>query len=87
MAGNASSPRNRASAKSLRVERVPLDLLRRLEARAAAEGLGASDLATRILRRALGAPSRADVLREIRSRPVRDLGRRPAEIVRDERER
>ena len=87
MAENASSPRNRASAKSLRVERVPLDLLRRLEARAAAEGLSASDLAMRILRRALGAPSRAEVLREIRSRPVRDLGRRPAEIVRDERER
>ena len=87
MVEDSSAPRNRASAKSLRVERVPLDLLRRLEARAAAEGLSASDLAMRILRRVLGAPSPADVLREIRSRPVRDLGRRPAEIVRDERER
>src|SRR6185503_14351560 len=56
------------------------------KARAALEGISMSDYILRELGKALERPTRAEVLERLRSRPVRRLKRKAADVVRAERD-
>jgi hypothetical protein len=66
--------------------RVPADLHRRLKARAASEGISISDYILREIRKSLDRPTREEILKRLEVRPVRRLRRRPAEVIRAERD-
>ena len=55
----------------VQVRNVPVELHRRLKARAAIEGLSMSDYILRELRKALERPTREEVLERLRSVPAR----------------
>jgi antitoxin FitA len=74
------------SGTMVQVRNVPPELHRRLKARAAIEGLSMSEFVMRELRKALDRPTRQEVLERLRARPVRRLRRRPADVVRAERD-
>jgi plasmid stability protein len=70
----------------VQIRNVPIELHRRLKARAAIEGLSMSDFVMRELRKALDRPTRQEILDRLRALPVRRLARRPAEVIRAERD-
>lgn len=74
------------STAMLQVRSIPTDLHRRLKARAALEGISMSDFVLREIRKALDRPPREEVLARLRAQPVRQLRRRPADVVRRERD-
>ena len=74
------------STKMVQVRNVPLELHRRLKARAAMEGLTMSDYVLREVGKALERPTRAEVLERLRKGPVRRLRRPAADVLRAERE-
>jgi plasmid stability protein len=72
------------SGTMVQIRNVPIELHRKLKARAAIEGLSMSDFVMRELRKALERPTRQEILDRLRARPVRRL-RPAAEIIRVER--
>jgi len=74
------------SGTMVQIRNVPVDLHRRLKARAATEGMSMSDYVLRELRKALDRPTRQEVLDRLRAQPVRRLVRRAAEVIRTERD-
>lgn len=70
----------------VQIRNVPVELHRRLKARAAIEGMSMSDFVLRELRKALDRPTRQEVLDRLRALPVRQLSQRPAEVIRAERD-
>ena len=74
------------STTMVQIRNVPVDLHRRLKARAAIEGMTMSDFIRRELAKVLERPTRHEVLERLRSRPVRRLKTRPAEALRAERD-
>jgi plasmid stability protein len=73
------------SSTMVQIRNVPLEFHRRLKARAAMEGMSMSDYVLREVGKALDRPTRAEVLERLRTRPVRRLKRRPADVIRAER--
>lgn len=71
----------------VQIRNVPVELHRRLKARAALEGLSMSDFVLREVTRALERPSRAEVIERLRSRPRLKLGDEVAVALREERAR
>jgi plasmid stability protein len=74
------------SGTMIQVRSVPVELHRRLKARAAIEGMSMSDYVMRELRKALDRPTRQDILERLRAQPVRRLSRRAADVIRAERD-
>lgn len=70
----------------VQVRNVPVELHRRLKARAAIEGLSMSDYILRELRKALERPTREDILERLRSLPTRRLQPSAADAIRSERD-
>ena len=70
----------------VQIRNVPSDFHRRLKARAAMEGMSMSDYILRELGKALERPTRQEVLERLRSRPVRQVRRRAADVIRAERD-
>ena len=70
----------------VQVRNVPVDLHRRLKARAAIEGMTMSDFIRRELAKVLEHPPRQEVLERLRSRSPRRLRTRPADALRAERD-
>ena len=70
----------------VQVRNVPIELHRRLKARAAIEGMTMSDFIRRELTKVLERPPRHEILERLRSRPLRRLKTRPADALRSERE-
>ena len=69
----------------VQVRNVPPEFHRRLKARAAMEGMSMSEYILREVGKALERPTRQEVLERLRARPVRQLSRSPAEVIRAER--
>lgn len=69
----------------VQIRNVPLEFHRRLKARAAMEGMSMSEYILREVGKALERPTRQEVLERLRTRPVRQLSRSPAEVIRAER--
>lgn len=65
---------------------MPVELHRRLKARAAIEGLSMSDYVLRELRKSLDRPTRQEILERLQALPVRRLRRAAAEVIRAERD-
>ena len=74
------------STTMVQIRNVPVELHRRLKARAAIEGMTMSDFIRRELTKVLERPPRHEVLERLRARPVRRLRMRPAEALRSERD-
>ena len=70
----------------VQIRNVPVELHRRLKARAAIEGMSMSDFVLRELRKALDRPTRQEILDRLKALPARRLARRPAEVLRAERD-
>jgi antitoxin FitA len=73
------------STTMVQIRNVPVDLHRRLKARAAIEGMTMSGFIGRELAKVPERPNRHGVLDGLRSRPVRRLKTRSAEALRAER--
>lgn len=71
----------------VQIRNVPVELHRRLKARAALEGLSMSDFVLREVTRVLERPSRAEVIERLRSRPKLKLGDEVVLALREERAR
>jgi plasmid stability protein len=71
---------------NLQIRNVPPALHRRLKVRAAAEGVSMSELVLREIRKILERPPRAEVVARLRTLPVRRLRRKPADVIRAERD-
>jgi plasmid stability protein len=69
----------------VQIRNVPLELHRRLKARAAIEGMTMSDFIRRELTKVLETPPRHEVLERVRARAPRRLRQRPADALRAER--
>jgi antitoxin FitA len=69
----------------VQIRNVPAEFHRRLKARAAIEGMSMSDYILREIGKALERPPREEVLKRLRSRSVRHLDTRPADVIRAER--
>jgi antitoxin FitA len=74
------------SSTMVQIRNVPAEFHRRLKARAALEGMSMSDYILREIGKALERPTRAEVLERLRSRPLRRLKRKAADVIRAERE-
>ncbi len=74
------------STTMVQIRSVPIDLHRRLKARAAMEGLSMSDFVLREVRKALACPTRQEILERFRARSVGELRRSAAEVIRAERD-
>ena len=70
----------------VQIRNVPVDLHRRLKARAALEGMSMSDYILREVGKALERPTRQEVLARLRARAVRQLESSPADVIRAERD-
>jgi hypothetical protein len=64
---------------------MPTKMHRVLKARAAAQGMSLSEYLLKELRPIAALPPRDEVVREVRSRPLYDLGKPAADILREER--
>jgi antitoxin FitA len=73
-------------ATMVQIRNVAPEFHRRLKARAAMEGMSMSDYILRELGKSLERPTRAEVLERLRARPVRRVKRRPADVIRNERD-
>ena len=65
------------STTMVQIRNVPVELHRRLKARAAIEGMTMSDFIRRELSKVLERPPRHEVLERLRSRPARRLKTKP----------
>jgi len=74
------------SGTMVQIRNVPMELHRRLKARAAIEGMSMSEYVMRELRKALDRPTREEILGRLRAQPVRRLSRRAADVIRAERD-
>jgi antitoxin FitA len=74
------------STTMVQIRNVPLETHRRLKARAAIEGMSMSDYILREIRKALDRPTRQEMLHRLEARPVRQLRRSSASVIRDERD-
>ena len=74
------------SSTMVQIRNVPSEFHRRLKTRAALEGMSMSDYILREVGKALERPTRAEVLERLRTRPVRRLKRRAADVIRAERD-
>jgi plasmid stability protein len=70
----------------VQIRNVPSEFHRRLKARAAMEGMSMSEYILREMGKALERPTRLEVLERLRSRPVRRVRRRAADVIRAERD-
>jgi plasmid stability protein len=70
----------------VQIRNVPADFHRQLKARAAMEGMSMSDYILREVKKALDRPTRDEILGRLRGQPARRLKRRPADVVRAERD-
>ena len=70
----------------VQIRNVPVELHRRLKARAAMEGMSMSDYILREVRKALDRPTRQEILERLASQPVRRVRRSAAAMIRDERD-
>ncbi len=70
----------------VQIRNVPTDFHRRLKARAAVEGMSMSDYILREVGKALDRPTRQEVLSRLRGPAPRTLRRKPADVVREERD-
>ena len=70
----------------LQIRSVPVELHRRLKARAAMEGMSMSDYVLREIRKALDHPMRHEILERLRAQPARKLKVGAAHVIRAERE-
>ena len=74
------------SSTMVQIRNVPVELHRRLKARAAMEGLTMSDYVLREVRKALERPTRQEVLERLAAQPQKRLRRAPADVIRAERD-
>ena len=70
----------------IQIRNVPVELHRRVKARAATEGLSMSEFAMRELRKAVDRPSREELLARIAAEPRLEPEPSPAEVIRAERD-
>jgi len=70
----------------VQIRNVPVEVHRRLKARAAMEGLTMSDYVLREVRRALARPTRQEILERLAAQPGKRLRRSPADVIRAERD-
>ena len=82
---NYSCFHTRSMQTMIQIRNVPVELHRRLKARAAMEGLSMSRYILRAVETALERPSRRELIEAIRSQPNLKLKPSPAEILRQER--
>jgi plasmid stability protein len=78
---------DQAAGTMVQIRNIPVELHRRLKARAAMEGLSMSDYVLREVTRALERPSRAEVIERLRNRPRLKLGDEVVAALREERAR
>jgi plasmid stability protein len=74
------------SISHVQIRNVPGDFHRRLKARAAIEGMSMSEYILREVGKALDRPTRQEVLARLRGPAPRKLRRKPAAIIREERD-
>ena len=74
------------SGTMVQIRNVPEEFHRRLKARAATEGMSMSDYILREVGKALDRPTRQEVLARLRGPAPRKLRRKPAAIIREERD-
>lgn len=74
------------STTMVQIRSVPEDLHRRLKARAAIEGISMSEFVLREIKKALDRPTREEVLARLQARPVRQIRRPAADVIRAERD-
>lgn len=70
----------------VQIRNVPIEIHRRLKARAAIEGMSMSDYVLREVRKALDRPTRQEILERLKARPVRRLRRSMGGMIRAERD-
>jgi plasmid stability protein len=70
----------------VQIRSVPQSLHRRLKARAALEGVSMSSYVLREIQKSLDRPTRQEILERLQARPVRQLKRSAAALIRAERE-
>ena len=70
----------------VQIRSVPVELHRRLKARAAIEGMSMSDFVLREIRKSLDRPTREEVLERLKSQPQRRLKHSAASVMRKERD-
>lgn len=70
----------------VQIRNVPVELHRRLKARAAMEGMSMSDYILREVRKALDRPMRQETLERLRARPIRRVRRSAAAVIREDRD-
>ena len=70
----------------IQIRNVPVELQRRVKARAAMEGISMSAYVRRLIERAVNRPSRQEVIDALRALPAVDPDVSAAEILRDARE-
>jgi plasmid stability protein len=74
------------SSTMVQIRNVPSEFHRRLKARAAVEGMSMSDYILREVGKALDRPTRQEVLTRLRGPAPRILRRKPADLIREERD-
>jgi plasmid stability protein len=74
------------SITNVQIRNVPEDFHRRLKVRAAIEGMSMSEYILREVGKALDRPTRQEVLARLRGPAPRKLRRKPAAIIREERD-
>ena len=70
----------------VQIRNVPVAFHRRLQARAATEGMSMSDYILREVGKALDRPTREETLARLRERPVLTLPKTAADLLRAERD-
>jgi antitoxin FitA len=69
----------------VQIRNVPAEFHRRLKARAAVEGMSMSDYILREVGKSLDRPTRQEVLQRLKGPAVRQLRRKAADVIREER--
>jgi len=70
----------------VQLRNVPVEIHRRLKARAAIEGMSMSDYVLREVRKALDRPPRQEILERLMARPLRRMKLDAADAIRAERD-
>ncbi len=70
----------------VQIRNVPVEIHRRLKARAAVEGMSMSDYILREVRKALDRPTRQEILDRLAARPARRIRPSAASVIRRERD-
>ena len=70
----------------VQIRNVPVEIHRRLKARAAIEGMSMSDFILREVRKALDRPTRQEILQRLAARPAQRIRRSAATLVREDRD-